>query len=455
LRKAKDEFAKKEQTYQRQQKENQKKIEEIAKEKSAIARRLEENEKKRKNLQGRVSQLNQQYTQLQGKIDQSSRTLAQELTTQFRKELEDVKKAYSDTDQSKKKDYAALKAKLDQLTNGIGAMEQNIQSVSTESAEKINQAYQDLRKEIAKKPNLSEKQLQDKLKPLYAKMDQVTDMTKAEKKSILLEIYDRLFGKKEDKKEQSEKSANKSSISAVKDEITKEDVTKAISDYAGSSASESEEIILPFTVPRQEKEEIILPFTVPRQEKEEDVILPFALQKKEDELTLPFAVSKKENLSFSLQYTKPENRMNMSQDEDTISVNLEIKTNKGKKTEEAKRPQEMYDFVGALEQMPFPSDNHLYSVRKRIVDGDGFSGLTERIESLSDLFSQNSPLIETSYDVDWLKDFRKKLVNEINFGLIDLLADKKKLDKSKFNDLISDSIDPYIAKCEAALLTKV
>ena len=441
LRKAKDEFAKKEQTYQRQQKENQKKIEEIAKEKSAIARRLEENEKKRKNLQGRVSQLNQQYTQLQGKIDQSSRTLAQELTTQFRKELEDVKKAYSDTDQSKKKDYAALKAKLDQLTNGIGAMEQNIQSVSTESAEKINQAYQDLRKEIAKKPNLSEKQLQDKLKPLYAKMDQVTDMTKAEKKSILLEIYDRLFGKKEDKKEQSEKSANKSSISAVKDEITKEDVTKAISDYAGSSASESEEIILPFTVPRQEKEE--------------DVILPFALQKKEDELTLPFAVSKKENLSFSLQYTKPENRMNMSQDEDTISVNLEIKTNKGKKTEEAKRPQEMYDFVGALEQMPFPSDNHLYSVRKRIVDGDGFSGLTERIESLSDLFSQNSPLIETSYDVDWLKDFRKKLVNEINFGLIDLLADKKKLDKSKFNDLISDSIDPYIAKCEAALLTKV
>ena len=459
LRKAKDEFAKKEQTYQRQQKESQKKIEEIAKEKSTIARRLEENEKKRKDLQGRVGQLNQQYTQLQGKIDQSSRTLAQELTAQFRKELEDVKKAYSDTDQTKKKDYAVLKAQLDQLTNGIGAMEQNIQSVSTESAEKINHAYQDLKKEIAKKPNLSEAQLQQKLKPLYAKMDQVTDMTKAEKKSILLEIYDRLFGKKEEKKEQPEKP-NKSSEDKIdlQQILQQKHEKQKNSSYTAPSTPVKKQGNIYLSDIRKQKERVLQRKVDLQELRNKKYQTRPVANLSDSRIDPPVDISmlreRKNNIQVKSNIDVEEIKRARNQNKVKVSASFDVTIPSSEDRMDEAR-QESFDLIGELENMPYPEDNLLFHARRMIVDGNGLPGLAARIRSLGDLINKDAEPVKGHFDIEWLKELRSKLVEEIKYGIIGHHADNNGLKRNQYFELIANSIDPYIAKCEAALLTKV
>lgn len=459
LKLTQQELAKKEKEYRSRQKESEKKLEELSKEKSSIARRLEEAEQKRKYLQQRVGQLNQQYTQLQGKIDQSSRTLAQELTARFRKELEDVKKTYSDTDQSKKKDYAALKSQLDQLTSGIGAMEQNIQSVSTESAEKINQAYQDLRKEITKKPNLTEAQLQDKLKPLYAKMDQVTDLNKAEKKSILLEIYDRLFGKKEEKNEQSEKP-NKSSEDNIDlhQILQKKREKQKNSAFAAPSNPVKKQGNICLSEIRKQKERI-MQRKVDLQElrdkkKQTRTVANLSGSRIDPPVDISMLRERKNSIQVKSNINVEEIKKARNQNKVKVSASFDVTIPSSEERRNEAR-QESFDLIGELENMPYPEDNLLYHARQRLVDGDGLLGLAARIQSLGDLINKDAEPVKGHFDLEWVKELRSKLVEEIKYGIVGYHADNNGLKRNQYFELIANSIDPYIAKCEAALLTKV
>jgi len=117
---------------------------------------------------------------------------------------------------------------------------------------------------------------------------------------------------------------------------------------------------------------------------------------------------------------------------------------------EQKNEQELFDFTSSLKKMVHPTDENLYHIRKRLL-GNEVIGMPNKILSLKDYFTSDMPLLDSIFNLEWLKELRDNLIEEVKFGIVGSHADNNGLSRDQFYDLIHRQINPYIKQCEKAL----
>lgn len=109
-----------------------------------------------------------------------------------------------------------------------------------------------------------------------------------------------------------------------------------------------------------------------------------------------------------------------------------------------------FDLAYELQGRHLPKNTALNNVVRRITGNENMN-MAERLLSIEDYICQDTPAVNDHKDLGWLKWFREKCVDEINFGIVGDFIRNHGFVKEQFYGVIKNVIDPYIAKCEKAL----